>query len=112
MVQFLIYLFVAYGISNIVINGSIFEKFREFWKPISPKFFYPLFNCFICFPTWVGFFLSWLVWSPTEYYQIVTEGVNLSLITIPRGFISVFLDGCLVSGGVWFINTVQEYFEK
>ena len=110
--KLLIFLLVAYGMSNIVIFGSIFKGWRDFWTKVSPKFWGSLFTCFICLPTWLGFFGSWLIWSPTEHYQIVTEGLNLHLFTIPKGLISVFLDGCLTSGAVWLLHTVQESLER
>jgi len=111
--KLLIFLLTAYGISNIVVFSSIFSKWRNFWASVSPNFWGTLFTCMICFPTWVGFFGSALIWSPSEYYQIVTEGVSFfKLFTIPKGLISVFLDGCLTSGAVWLIHSFQEMMEK
>ena len=110
--KLLIFLLVAYGISNILVFGSIFKGWRNFWSTVNPNFFGTLFTCMICLPTYVGFFGSWLVWSPTEYYGIVTEGLNLGLFTIPKGLISVFLDGCLTSGSVWLIHSFQEGIER
>jgi hypothetical protein len=110
--KLLIFLLIAYGISNILVFGSIFKGWRNFWSNVNPNFFGTLFTCMICLPTYVGFFGSWLVWSPTEYYGIVNEGLNLGLFTIPKGLISVFLDGCLTSGSVWLIHTFQEGIER
>lgn len=110
--KLLIFLLVAYGISNILVFGSIFKGWRNFWSNVNPNFFGTLFTCMICLPTYVGFFGSWLVWSPTEYYGIVNDGLNLGLFTIPKGLISVFLDGCLTSGSVWLIHTFQEGIER
>jgi len=67
----------------------------------------------ICLPTWIGFFGSALIWSPSEAYGIVTEGINFfNIFTIPKGLISVFLDGCLTSGAVWLMHTFQESMER
>jgi len=67
----------------------------------------------ICLPTYIGFIGSWLIWSPTEFYGVVTSELNiLNIFTIPKGLISVFLDGCLTSGTVWLIHTLQERMEK
>lgn len=111
--KLLIFLLVAYGFCNIVVFGSIFKKFRDFWATFSPNFWGMLFTCMICLPTWVGFLGSALVWSPTESYGIVTEGLNVfNLFTIPKGFISAFLDGCLTSGAVWLIHSFQEAIER
>jgi hypothetical protein len=98
---------VTYGISNIIIWGSIFEGFREFWKKWSPNFFGVLFTCMICLPTWIGFFLSAGA-NLTGYEQFSPFG-SQGLDIIP---ITIFLDGCLLSGTTWLINTIQEYFEN
>lgn len=111
--ELLLFIFIAYGLSNILIYGSIFENFRNKMDKISPKFFGKLFSCFICLPTWVGFLGSFLIWSPTIHYGIVSEGINFfNLFTIPKELISTFLDGCLTSGIVWLIHTFQESMER
>ena len=106
--KLLIFLLIAYGISNILIFGSIFKGLRDFLNNISPNFFGALIGCFICLPTWVGFAGSALIWSPTEFYEIVTQGIWI----FPKGLVSVFLDGCLTSGAVWLIHTFQESMER
>lgn len=110
--KLLIFLLVAYGFCNIIVFGSIFKKWRNFWSDVSPNFWGMLFTCMICLPTWVGFLGSALVWSPTEHYQIVTESLNLHFFTISKGVISAFLDGCLTSGAVWLIHSSQEAIER
>lgn len=110
--KLLIFISIAYGLSNILIYGSIFEKLRNKLDKFSPNFWGKLFSCFICLPTWIGFLGSYLIWSPTEHYEIVTQGLNLELFTITKGTISVFLDGCLTSGLVWLVHTLQESMER
>lgn len=111
--KLLIFLLVAYGISNILVFGSIFKFWRNFWSNINPNFFGTLFTCMICLPTYVGFFGSWLVWSPTEYYDVVNKDLSfMGLFIIPKTLISVFLDGCLTSGAVWLIHSFQEATER
>lgn len=102
----LIFILVTYGISNIVVHGSIFNEFRDFWKKISPNFFGTLFSCMICFPTWVGFILSFV-------FQIMGYD-NMSPLTsqgVDNMFLSVFLDGCLASGTVFIVHVIEEWFE-
>lgn len=108
-----LFILIAYGISNILVFGSIFKGWRTFWTTISPNFFGTLFNCMICLPTYIGFFGSWLVWSPTLAYGVVTESVNfLGLFSFSPKVISVFLDGCLASGAVWLVHSIQEALER
>lgn len=108
-----LFLMVAYGICNILIYGSIFKPWRNFLEKVSPNFWGSLFTCFICLPTWIGFFGSALIWSPTMAYGVVTESVSFfGLFDFPTKLISVFLDGCLTSGAVWIIHTFQETLER
>ncbi len=51
---------LAYGITNILVFGSIFKSWRDFWGKINPSFFGKLFTCPLCLSTWVGGVLSFL----------------------------------------------------
>jgi len=111
--KLLLFMLVAYGISNILVYGSIFEKWRNFWSTVNPGFFGMLFTCMICLPTYVGFIGSWLVYSPSIDYEIVTEGINFfGLFTFPKELVALFLDGCMTSGVVWLIHSKQESIER
>lgn len=104
---------IIYGISNILVFGSIFKGWRTFMEAFSPNFWGALFTCMICLPTWMGFLGSALIWSPTVEYGLVTEGLNVfHIFEIPKSVISVFLDGMLASGLVWLIHTFQESMER
>ncbi len=107
----LLFILIAYGFSNIVVYGSIFEGFRDFWKKINPNFFGVLFSCMVCFPTWVGFFMSLTFFSPTLHYGLVDFDV-FGLFEISKEVSSVFWDGVLASGTVWLIHTFQEMCER
>jgi len=111
--KLLLFLGIAYGLSNIIVFGSIFKRFREFCENRSPNFFGMLFTCMICLPTWIGFLGSYLIWSPSIDYGIVTNGIDIfNLFTIPIWLIAVFLDGCLTSGFVWLTHSIQEALER
>lgn len=102
----LIFILTCYGVSNIVVHGSIFNGFREFWKELSPNFFGTLFSCMICFPTWVGFILSFVfqIMGYDNLSPLASQGVD-------NMFLSVFLDGCLASGSVFVLHIIEEWFE-
>lgn len=100
----IIFALLAYGWTNIMVFGSIFDGWRDFWNRINPSFFGKLFSCPMCLSTWVGFFLSALFlfngWpTPMESFGI------------DNTFYTVFLDGVLTSGVVWIIHSVVEWFE-
>jgi MFS family permease len=95
----LIWVLIAYGMTNILVWGSIFESTRTFIKKHS-KFFGDLISCTLCTATWVGFFLSLVLGGLTNHY-----------FNIPW-YICLFMDGMLTTGGVWFINSAAEFLEE
>ena len=105
----LIWLLIAYGMSNILVYGSIFNGLRDFFKkwgsnqyaPLNGlgQFISDLLGCMMCTSTWVGFFLSLTFYSPSM------ELMNFN------PYFSWFFDGCLASGAVWGINALVEYWE-
>ena len=107
----LLFILIAYGFSNIVVYGSIFEGFREFWKRVSPNFFGTLFSCMVCFPTWAGFLLSLTFFSPTLHYGLQDLNV-FGWFEISKEISSVFWDGILASGTTWLLHTGQEMLER
>jgi len=104
--ELLLIILVGYGISNIIVFGSIFEKLRNFSDLHSPNFFGKLFTCMMCTPRWVGFALSLgaQLTGYTQFSPFYSCGLEYS-------YISIFLDACLISGTTWLIHTVQEHLE-
>jgi hypothetical protein len=106
--EILIWSLVAYGMSNILVWGSIFSTARQaihdmanipgLHQPIA-NFFSGLIQCMMCTSTWVGFFLSLVYYSPSQEWMNFTP------------FFSWFFDGMLASGVVWSINALIEYWE-
>lgn len=113
MLNILIFILIGYSISNIIVFSSIFSKIRDFFTDKDPNFLGKLVTCMMCTPFWVGVIGSYLVFSPTLQCGMVYEGVDvLGLFTIPQNVISIFLDGCLISGTTWLIHTLQEHLES
>ena len=106
----LLWILVAYGMSNIIVYGSIFQTPRDYINamgnspgfPLRPvfKFISDLVSCMMCTSTWVGFFLSLTFISP------------IHILTGTNEWYSIFLDGMLASGSVWAINSIVEWFEE
>jgi hypothetical protein len=105
----LIWLLVAYGMSNILVYGSIFQGIRDsinnWGNSMLPfkgmgKFIGDLLSCMMCTSVWVGFFLSISYYSP-----------SISFIKTPQ-WCGWFFDGILSSGAVWAINAIIEWFEE
>ncbi len=111
MIQLVIFMLVAYGMTTILVYGSIFNGLRDgihtagsdegfvFTRPIF-KFISELIKCILCTSTWVGFFLSLTFFSPIHNFIGLNE------------YVSVFFDGMLSAGSVWAINAIIEWFEE
>jgi hypothetical protein len=97
----IIYLLLAYGITNIVVFGAIFEWLREGLKTIHLGFIHSIFTCPMCFSTWLGFGLSYMLLLFGQPTPISTYFQLPDLITI-------FLDGCFTSGAVWLIFKIED----
>ena len=78
------YFLLAYGICNIIIfaNGPfhIFSKMHDFLKTKYP-ILEEMMSCFICLPTWCGFFLSAvnLLFFPTPIKVILGDVAIIKL---------------------------------
>lgn len=93
------WIIAGYGMTSILVWGSIFEGTRNFIKKHS-KFFGDLISCTLCTGTWVGFFMS-----------IVLGGLINTYIELPI-VPTVFFDGMFTAGAVWAINAIVEFFEE
>ena len=93
MLELITFMFVAFGMTQIVVYGSIFENIRP-----TEGFWGKLFNCTMCSGFWVGFFL----WSINGYTELFTY--DMSIIT-------GFCLACLSSGTSYGINSVISSFE-
>lgn len=99
MVLLILWAFIAYGLTSILVWGSIFESTRLFIKKHS-KFFGDLISCTLCTSTWVGFFMS------------ICFGGLTSRILDAHWLPSIFFDGMFTAGIVWTINSIVEFFEE
>jgi hypothetical protein len=110
MTQLLLWMIMTYGLSNILVYGSIFNTPRNaihkwaadefsiantFWVFLSD-----MLKCMMCLPTWLGFFFGIFLYSP------VHEILGAS------SWVSWFFDGFLASGATWAINSIIEWFEQ
>jgi hypothetical protein len=94
----LLWVLAAYGMTSILVWGSIFESTRTFIKKHS-KFFGDLITCTLCTSTWVGFFMS-----------IVLGGLTIKFFEV-NWIVGIFWDGMFSAGSVWALNAIIEYFE-
>lgn len=105
----LLWSIMAYGMTNILVYGSIFSNLRNkirLWgqnenAPFNNlgSFLSGILSCMMCCSTWVGFFLGIFIYSPNhEFFEV-------------GRLWSWFYDGLFASGSVWAINAIIEWFE-
>lgn len=94
----IVWIFIAYGMTSILVWGSIFDGLRN-WISKHSTFISDLLSCTLCTSTWVGFFLSIFFYSPVQ-----------ELLSF-NPYWSWFFDGCLASGAVWAVNALVEHWE-
>ena len=110
MIQLVIFMLVAYGMTTIMVYGSIFNGLRQSihnWGNSDymafnglGKFISDLIQCMLCTGTWTGFFLSLTMFSPIHNFIGLNE------------YVSIFFDGMFSAGSVWAINAIIEWFEE
>lgn len=105
MYTFLILSLLSYAIVNILVFGSIFQSMRDWFQKINPSFLGKLTSCPMCSGAWVGFTLSYI-------FQYLNLQTPLTLYGVNILWISVFLDGCLMSGTTWLIHNLEEMCER
>ena len=80
----LLFVLAAYGLTQILVFGSIFNKIR----PSSP-----FVHCSMCIGWWVGLFL----WALNRYTELFTFDYSIT---------SAFLLACISSGTSYVLNMV------
>jgi len=108
--QLILWMVMAYGMSNILVYGSIFNRPRNYIFNEADHgigffngffvFLKDMLKCMMCTPTWVGFFFGIFLYSPVHEILGITK------------WASWFFDGMLASGAVWAINSIIEWFEE
>lgn len=106
------YILFAYGIANMVCYAegpfNMFAWWREVADNISEGFG-KLFNCMMCFSTWVG-----LVTSIVDLLIPSVAFTPFNLILAGHGlwWLIPILDAGLTSGAVWLLHNLEEAFER
>jgi hypothetical protein len=80
----LLFVLAAYGLTQIIVFGSIFNKIRP-----SHHFF----HCSMCVGWWVGLFL----WAINQYTELFTFEYSIT---------TAFLLGCVSSGTSYILNMI------
>lgn len=103
------YIFVTYGLTNILVFGKIFDMPRN-WVMKKIPFLKGLLTCMMCLSTWMGMLASFFFWSP-----VMALNIENPILDWHYGMfypLAMFLDAMFTSGTVWIIHTIQETFER
>jgi len=94
--DYLIYILVGWGITGILVNGSIFSSIRNYFI-VKVPFLGKLFTCVQCSGFWVGILMGIL--SSLEI-------ISSPLWDYPKGTVQVLVSGFLISGASVIINSI------
>jgi hypothetical protein len=97
--NFLIYILIGWGITDILVNGSIFNEIRNYFLVKFPSIG-KLFSCVQCSGFWVGILMGILFYSdfifpPFEKSHFISD---------------IFISGALISGSCVIINATIFFF--
>lgn len=91
-VKYFILVTSVFGISSMLLYGSIFEKLREFWFQYTGMFS-DLFRCQLCISMWLALGLQWQVIEyvdPFMYFYLSASVAGIS-----------WLLGAFTQGHLW-----------
>ena len=105
----LYYIFMTYGLTNILVFGKIFDKPRT-WLSNKSKFLKGLLNCVMCVSVYIGILSSLFFYSPVLALKIDNLILNWHYgMFYP---FALFLDAMFTSGVCWLIHNFEEAFER
>ena len=91
--ELLYFILAAYGMTFIIVHGSIFNKVRpppDAWAGLGK-----VFNCCLCMGFWVGVFL----WGVSPYTELFNFDCTL---------VNAFICGCISAGTSYLINMMVD----
>lgn len=94
--KLLLWILIAFGICQIIVESVIFKRIRDFFKGRITAI-HTLLTCYICTGVWIGWILGLFLYSPVQ-----TE------FQLSNHWISIFCDGMICSCLVWFIHKIEE----
>src|SRR4051812_7623731 len=74
-----LYVGATIGLTQLIVDGAIFEPARELLRKSLPKYLFKLFECYQCCGTWCGFLTAGLLLSHNP------------LVILTGGFAGAFL---------------------
>lgn len=101
----------AYGVSNMVCYAEGPWGIFEWWRQVADRIstgFGKLFNCMMCFSTWVGFILSVIDF----FLPVAITPFNILLAGSGLWWLIPILDAGFTSGVVWLIHNFEEACER
>jgi hypothetical protein len=94
--DYLIYILVGWGLTGILVNGSIFSSLRNFFL-VKVHFLGKLFTCVQCSGFWVGILMGIL-----SFFEIISS----PFWDCSQWLVQVLASGFLISGSSVIINAI------
>ena len=79
MQDFILFTFATIGMAHIIVDGSIMEPFRRFFKNVTQKIGMPkigdVVECYMCCGTWCGFFMGYILFATGDNLAAIASVV-------------------------------------
>ena len=97
MAQLILWMIMAYGMTNIIVESEISKKVKDFMESFTHPFIIKMLNCYQCAGFWAGI--------------VVTTGCLLTHNCLFENWFYVFMGGCASSFVSTFFAIFQTYLE-
>ena|SRR6266446_118021 len=90
--KIVLFIFGVIGLTHIVIDGSIFQWFRDLMDKYLSSKLSSLFHCHLCFGFWTGLFASWAVFNNISILQIFVGGGAGSFLSMTAALLFNYIE--------------------
>ena len=91
--HYLFFFLAVIGCTNIIVEGSIFNKPRDYINMHFPAFIKELIGCWQCCGTWIGALFGWVLLSNDPNLTALIQHVYFTKIAII--LLSAFVGSCV-----------------
>ena len=101
-IRYFIFASTVFGVSSILIYGSIFQTLRSWWFKHA-GIFEDLFRCQLCISVWIAFALQWLILDYTDPFMYFFLSCSVAGISWSTGAFTQ----CALWGKAYFEKRVN-----
>lgn len=105
--HYLFFFLAVIGCTNIIVEGSIFNKPRDFINTHFPAFFKELIGCWQCCGTWIGAFFGWALLYSDPVLNELLQHVYFTKTSIV--VLSAFVGSCVAHYNALALQLIETF---